>query len=42
MKIYRKIIKIGNSVGIILPKNDFHCKDLEKGDWLEIQFKKVR
>lgn len=42
MKKYRKIIKIGNSLGVTFPKKDYDCRDLAQGDWIEITFKKVR
>lgn len=42
MKKYRKIVKIGNSQGVILPRTDYEFKDLEVGEWIEITVKPRR
>ena len=42
MKEYRKIIKIGNSLGVTLPKKGYSFRDLEAGDWIEITIKKMK
>lgn len=36
-----KVIPIGNSLGIILPKKNYEFRDLEKGQWVKIQLKGV-
>lgn len=41
MKYYRRIIKIGNSLGVTIPKKEVPL-DLEHGQWVEVMIKKVR
>lgn len=36
-----KVIRIGNSLGVILPKKDYQFRDLEKDDWIKIQLNEV-
>lgn len=37
-----KIIKVGNSIGVILPKKDYQFRDVEPGrDWVKIQINEV-
>lgn len=36
-----KVIRIGNSLGVILPKKDYQFRDLEKDDWVKIQLEGV-
>ena len=40
--VYRKVIKIGNSNGVILPKSEYEFHDLNPGDWVEIKIKVMR
>jgi antitoxin component of MazEF toxin-antitoxin module len=38
-----RIIKIGNSIGVILPRKTYEFKDLEVGDWIECkEVRKIR
>lgn len=34
-----KVIRIGNSIGVILPKKEYEFRDLEPGDWVKIEYK---
>ena len=37
-----KVIKVGNSIGVILPKKDYQFRDVDPGrDWVKIEFKEV-
>ena len=37
-----KVIKVGNSIGVLLPKKDIEFKDIEPyKDWLKIQINEV-
>lgn len=37
-----KVIQVGNSIGIILPKKDFNFRDLTPyQDWVKVEFKGV-
>ena len=37
-----KVIKVGNSIGVILPKKAFDFKDIEPyRDWMKIQINEV-
>lgn len=43
MKKYNlRIIKIGNSMGVILPKKEYEFRDVKPGDWLELQMRCIR
>lgn len=38
-----KVIRVGNSIGVILPKKEFDCKDLEPYvDWVKVTIEPVR
>ena len=37
-----KVIRVGNSIGVILPKKEFEFRDLEPyRDWVKITIKEV-
>lgn len=42
MKITKKIVKIAQSFGIIIDKPIIAKLKLNKGDWVEIDIKKIR
>lgn len=42
MRITKKIMRWGNSLGIILDKNILKFCDLDFGDLIELEIKKVR
>lgn len=42
MKITKKIIQVGSSLGVLLNKQILERLDLKKGDFVEIDIKLVR
>ena len=42
MKIIKKVIKVGGSLGIILGKDLINGKNIEKGDYIEIDFSSIK
>lgn len=43
MKTYRKVIQLGNSLAVTIPKGMVLVENLKKGDWVEcVEIKKVR
>lgn len=36
-----RVVRIGNSIGVILPKKEYEFRDIEPKDWVKIEFKGV-
>ena len=41
MKFSKKILRVGNSQGIIIDQKIIKVLNLEEGDWIEINIKKI-
>ena len=42
MKIIKKIVKIAQSLGIIIDKKFLEKLKIKEGEWVEIQIKKIK